>query len=76
MKAVEIIRAESNSFSTLTAFLQTQLAGRVNDFARDRLQHQHEEISTEVAHSVATNESTEVTATAQLAVFMRTFGKK
>jgi hypothetical protein len=35
MKALEIIRAESNSFLTLTAFLQTQLAGRVNDFARD-----------------------------------------
>jgi len=35
MKAAEIIRAESNNFLTLTAFLQTQLAGQVNDFVRD-----------------------------------------
>jgi hypothetical protein len=35
MKAAEVIRAESNSFLTLTAFLQTQLAGRVNNFVRE-----------------------------------------
>jgi hypothetical protein len=70
------MKAESNSFLTLTAFLQTQLVGRVNDFARDRLQRQHQEMSTDVAYSLATNESTDVTATARPAVLMRTFSKK
>jgi len=76
MKAGEIIRTESNSFLTPTAFLQTQLAGRVNDFARDRLQRQHQEMSTDVAYSFATNDSTDVTATARPAVLIRTFSKK
>jgi len=76
MKAVGIIRAESNSLLTLTAFLQTQLAGRVNDFARDRLQRQHQEMATDVAYSLAAKESTGVTATARAAVLMRTFSKK
>jgi len=76
MKAVGIIRAESNSFLTLTAFLQTQFAGRVNDFARDRLQGQHQEMATDVSYSFAANESTDVTVTARPAVLMRTFSKK